>query len=85
MPVKVLDASGVGTAQGVADGIRWAVDHGANVINMSFVLSGPDQGVADSIAYAESKGVVVVAAAGNGGSDDPTYPASYPGVVSVAA
>jgi subtilisin family serine protease len=85
MPIKVLDASGVGTAQGVADGIRFAADHGANVINMSFVLSGPDQGVADAIAYAEAKGVVVVAAAGNNGAADLTYPASYPGVVSVAA
>lgn len=85
MPVKVLDASGVGTAEGVAEGIRFAADHGANVVNMSFVLSGPDQGVADAIAYAEAKGVVVVAAAGNGGGADVTYPASYPGVVSVAA
>jgi subtilisin family serine protease len=84
MPVKVLDANGVGTAQGVAAGITWAADHGANVINMSFVLSGPDQGVADAVAYAESQGVVVVAAAGNAGGTDPTYPASYPGVVSVA-
>lgn len=85
MPVKVLDASGMGSAQSVAEGIRFAVDNGANVINMSFVLSAPDQGVADAIAYAEQKGVVVVAAAGNSGSSDPTYPASYPGVVSVAA
>lgn len=85
MPIKVLDSSGTGTAESVAEGVRWAVDHGANVVNMSFVLSGPDQGVADAIAYAEAKGVVVVAAAGNAGATDPTYPASYPGVVSVAA
>lgn len=85
MPVKVLDASGEGTAQTVAEGIRFAADHGANVINMSFILSGPDQGVADAVAYAEQRGVVVVAAAGNSGTSDPTYPASYPGVVSVAA
>ena len=85
MPIKVLDANGAGAATGVAQGIRWAVDHGASIINMSFVLSGPDAGVEDAIAYAHSHGVLVVAAAGNSGGGDPTYPASYPFVVSVAA
>lgn len=85
MPIKVLDANGAGTATGVAQGIRWAVDHGASIINMSFVLSGPDADVEDAIAYAHAHSVLVVAAAGNSGSGDPTYPASYPFVVSVAA
>ncbi len=85
MPVKVLDASGVGTSASVADGIRWAADHGANVINLSFVLSGPDAAVEAAIAYAHAQGVIVVAAAGNAGTGDATYPAAYPMVVSVAA
>jgi subtilisin family serine protease len=85
MPIKVLDANGSGTASSIADGIRWAADHGANVINMSIVLSGPDADVASAIAYAHDKGVMVVAAAGNAGNGDATYPASYPFVVSVAA
>ena len=85
MPVKVLDASGAGTSANVADGIRWAADHGANVINMSFVLSGPDADVAAAIAYAHDRGAIIVAAAGNSGSGEPTYPAAYPFVVSVAA
>ncbi len=85
MPIKVLDASGAGSAAGVAQGIRWAADHGANVINMSFVLSGPDADVEAAIAYAHTRGVLVIAAAGNAGSEDATYPASYPFVVSVAA
>jgi len=85
MPIKVLDGSGSGTAQSIADGIRWATDHGANVINMSFVLSGPDTGVEAAIAYAHDHGVIVIAAAGNSGSSDATYPAAYPFVVSVAA
>jgi subtilisin family serine protease len=85
MPIKVLDANGSGTASSIADGIRWAADHGANVINMSIVLSGPDADVASAIVYAHDKGVMVVAAAGNAGNGDATYPASYPFVVSVAA
>ena len=85
MPVKVLGADGSGTAEAIADGIRYAADHGANVISMSFVLSGPDDGVASALAYAHSRGVLLVAAAGNTGSNAPTYPASYPGVISVAA
>ena len=85
MPVKVLGADGTGTADAIAQGIRYAADHGANVISMSFVLSGPDAGVQSALAYAHSRGVLLVAAAGNTGNDTPTYPASYPNVVSVAA
>ncbi len=85
MPIKVLDANGSGTAASIADGIRWAADHGASVINMSFVLSGPDPGVEEAVAYAHQHGVVVVAAAGNAGSGEMTYPAAYPFVISVAA
>ena len=85
MPVKVLDANGTGTAASVAEGIRWAADHGANVINMSFILSAPDPAVEAAIAYAHAQGAIVVAAAGNNGSGEATYPASYPFVVSVAA
>ena len=85
MPIKVLDANGSGTATSIAQGIRWAADHGANVINMSFVLSGPDPDVAAAISYAHDKGAIVIAAAGNSGTGDETYPAAYPFVVSVAA
>jgi subtilisin family serine protease len=83
MPVKVIAANGSGDAANVAAGIVWAADHGARVINLSFVFSGPDDGVARAIAYAHGRGVVVVAAAGNAGSADAAYPAAYPGVVSV--
>lgn len=79
----------------VARGIRYAADHGADVINLSL---GKDEEVADereAIGYAIGKGVVVVSAVGNDG-DDPraldgdgyapySYPASYPGVIAVAA
>ena len=83
MPVKVIGANGAGTAADIAEGIVWAADHGARVLNMSFVLSGRDEGVAAALEYARAKGVVIVAAAGNSGSADVTFPAGQPGVVSV--
>ncbi|HZT91283.1 MAG TPA: S8 family serine peptidase [Gaiellaceae bacterium] len=85
LPVRVLGANGVGSDTAIAQGIRWAADNGARVINLSIMLSGPDQSVADAVAYAEARGVVVVAAAGNDGSQSPSYPASLPGVIGVAA
>jgi len=84
MPVKVIAGNGSGNAADVAEGILWAADHGARVLNMSFVLSGPDESVAQAIEYARGRGIVVVAAAGNAGTADVTFPAAYPGVVSVA-
>ncbi|MEU8266017.1 S8 family serine peptidase [Sphaerisporangium sp. NPDC049002] len=73
----------------VARGIRYAVDHGAAVINMSISKDQPTRQERAAIRYAISKGVVLVAAAGNDGAgrkDGPySYPASLPGVISVAA
>jgi len=85
MPVKVLDYSGSGTDSWVASGITWAVDHGADVINMS--LGGPDPSTTlqDAVDYALANGVVVVAAAGNDGVTALNYPAAYSGVISVGA
>ena len=85
LPVKVLDSDGAGSTVGIAVGIRWAADHGANVINLS--LGGPDfsQVVEDSVAYARAQGAIVVAAAGNEGPDGgPDFPAAMPGTISVA-
>lgn len=84
MPVDVA-AAGTATAAGLAAGIRSAVDQGANIVNLSMVLSGADADVAAAVAYAEARGVLVVAAAGNDGGTAPTYPAAYPGVISVVA
>lgn len=73
----------------VAEGIDYAVNHGVKVINMS--LGGPPEaGERTAIAYAISRGVVVVASAGNGGTSGGgytpyVYPASFTGVISVAA
>jgi subtilisin family serine protease len=85
MPVKVLDASGSATDSNIIYGIKWAVDHGADVINLS--LGGPDPSPAlcAGIDYATSRDVVVVAAAGNDGDSAPHYPAACTGVIAVGA
>ena len=85
MPIKALDSKGSGDDTLIAAGIVWAVDHGAQVINLS--LGGPGSSVelANALAYASAKGVVVVAAAGNAGVTTQFYPAADPHAVSVAA
>ncbi|HVR60356.1 MAG TPA: S8 family serine peptidase [Polyangia bacterium] len=85
MPIKVLSASGSGSMAGIAQGIRWAADHGAQVINMSLGGRFPVATIGSAVKYARAKGVTVVAAAGNDGAGRVSYPARYPGVVAVAA
>ena len=95
--VKVLDDSGEGSISMLFDGIYWAADHGAHVINMSL---GADQDCStswwedlfdtgrnelrDSINYAWSRNIVLVASAGNDGVSRQQWPAACPNVVSVA-
>jgi len=84
MPVKVLNASGGGSYANTADGVIWAVDHGAQVINLSLGGTGPSALLEDAINYAHIRGAVVVAAAGNTGNNFVLYPARYPNVIAVA-
>ncbi len=85
MPLKVLSASGGGEVADIAEAIRFAADHGADVINMSLGGGGESQVMEDAIDYAHRKGVVIIAAAGNSGQNAASYPARYPHVVGVAA
>ena len=85
MPIKALDSTGAGSAYAVAEGVIWAADHGAHVINMSLGNYAQSQFLHEAIQYAVDKGVVVVAASGNDNTDRPGYPAAYPEVIAVAA
>ena len=85
MPLKVLSAQGAGNSADIADAIRWAADHGANVINMSLGGGAYSVVMASAVKYAENKGVVIVAAAGNNGTGHVSYPAAYKGVIAVSA
>ncbi|HET8978186.1 MAG TPA: S8 family serine peptidase [Solirubrobacteraceae bacterium] len=92
MPVRVLDANGEGDEATIARGIRYAVNHGAQVINLSleFLPSQVSSGseipqIVSAIDYAHRRGVVIVGAAGNDETDQIAYPARAGGVISVGA
>ena len=85
MPLKVLSAGGGGTVADIAEAIKFAADHDADVINMSLGGGGESHLMAEAINYAYNKGVVIVAAAGNENRNSASYPARYPRVISVAA
>lgn len=77
MPIRILDENGTGSINNFVKGIHYAVDNGANIINISMATSQPDSQLQDAIEYAEGKGVLVVMAAGNNGASEPEYPAKY--------
>ncbi len=85
MPIKVLSDGGSGSTAGIAQGIHWAADHGANVISMSLGGGGHDKVLAKAMTYAHDKGVVIVVAAGNSARGVVSYPAKYPEAIAVAA
>lgn len=96
MPVKVLDYNGSGYMTDVAEGVTWAADHGADVINLSLSGVNNNSTLANAVTYAYNKGALIVAAAGNCGDyyyylngcsyeDQPSYPAALDNVVAVAS
>jgi Subtilase family len=85
MPVKVLDATAGGDTSQAALGVRWAVDHGARVLNLGLAGPTPSSALQDAIDYARRRGAVVVAPVASSGTADISYPAAIPGVIAVAA
>jgi thermitase len=85
MNVKVADDQGRFDSSVAARGVIWAVEHGANVINVSLVSMEPSPSLEEAINYAWNKGVVVVAAAGNLVGNKIVYPAYYSNCIAVAA
>ncbi len=85
LPVRVLDADGSGTLDDVAQGIRYAADQGAQVINLSLGGKIGSKTLEAAVNYAWEQGSVVVAAAGNESTPLPSYPAYYENAIAVAA
>ena len=77
MPVKVLNQNGSGTYADVANGIIFAADQGADVINLSLGGSSPSVALENAVAYAYNQGVTIVAAMGNDSTNTTAYPAAY--------
>ena len=77
MVLKALDSKGEGTTANIASAINWAVDHGANVINMSLGWTGPDSLLESALQNAKNHGVIIAVAAGNSSGSSPDYPAAY--------
>ncbi len=77
MPVKVASGEEGSVAGAIAAGIRWAVDHGARIVNVSLESNQFDENELGAVEYAQEHGVLVVAAAGNSGTTAPLYPAGY--------
>jgi len=85
MPLRVLNKQGYGNIADIAEAIRFAADHGANVINMSLGGGGESKLMKDAVAYAHKKGVTVVCAAGNERRSGVSYPAAYPFAIGVSS
>ncbi|MFN8496295.1 MAG: S8 family serine peptidase [Anaerolineae bacterium] len=85
LPVKALDSNGSGSYSAIANGITWATDNGAKIINMSLGGSYQSQTLDAATTYAWNHGVVVIAAAGNSNTSSPSYPAMSPYVIGIGA
>jgi subtilisin family serine protease len=86
LPLKAFSSNGTGYLSNIIAALYYAVQHNANVVNMSFDFSAPSAGLSQAIGYANKAGVVLVAAAGNESTTSPVYPAAFSGsVVGIAS
>jgi len=82
---QVLDENGEGTIENIINGINWAIDKKVDIINISFGIPTRDSLLEKTVDNALSKGIVIVAAAGNNYGMSADYPASFEGVYSISA
>jgi thermitase len=82
---KVMSPIGFTTDSRIVEGINWSVNHGADVVNLSLGGSGDSSVLRMAVNRAYGQGAVVVAAAGNEGTNVPQYPAAYSKVIAVSA
>ncbi len=85
LSIRVLDSDGIGDSFTLAQGIVEAADRGAQIVNLSLGSFAHSETLERAVLYAQSKGVVLVASAGNEGLGLLPYPALYPGVIAIAA
>ncbi|NOQ86753.1 MAG: S8 family serine peptidase [Deltaproteobacteria bacterium] len=85
LPVKVMSFLGFGLDSWIIRGIRWAADNGADIINLSIGGGGYSKALEDAVDYAYEKGVTLVAASGNDGTDEVDYPAAFENCIAVGA
>jgi subtilisin family serine protease len=85
MPIRVFNSNGTTTLFRILQGIHYATDYGANVINMSFSSLAASPELAAAIDYATSHGVISVSSVGNAGSEILVYPAGFAQVIGVAS
>ena len=85
MPLRAFDDDGHTDLFTLAKAIRFAVDHGAQVINLIFGSFTPSLAINKAVQFAEASNVLLVAAAGNGKTSQPEYPSAFTGVLAVAA
>jgi len=85
MPLRAFDDHGQSDLFTIAKAIRYAVQHGAHVINMSFGVTSASNSIQGAIQYAQQNNVLLVASAGNSNTSVPQYPAAYGGVMASAA
>jgi subtilisin family serine protease len=85
LPLRAFRSDGTGSLADVIEAIYWAVDHRADVISMSFDSQSSSEELKRAIQYAVSKGIILVASAGNNGKNVTVYPAGYEAVIGVAS
>jgi len=85
LPIKVLDSTGRGTVADAAEGLTYAADQGVKVANVSLGVYVDSKTLSDAVKYAQKKGVLVVASAGNDNLSQVRYPAAYSEVLGIAA